>query len=88
MYDMSTAAGAYGFMHGNSPVGDIMAETSVGANLDANVPSINAGNLGLGMDNPLFWLLILALVFTGWVFGALDFGVKRVGEVRVTAGRK
>jgi hypothetical protein len=89
MDQFSTAAGAYGFAHGNSPVGDIMAETSVGANVDASMPSITGGApLGFGVNNPLFWLLILFLVFTGWIFGAFDFGVKRVGNVKVGVGKR
>lgn len=83
--DFSTAGGAYGFVHGGPQVGSIMAETSVGADID--VP-FNSEKLGLGTSNPLFWLLILFLVFTGWIFGAFDFGVKRIGSVNVTAGRK
>jgi hypothetical protein len=89
MMDFSaSAAGAYGYQHGANPVGDIMAETSVGANAD--IP-FSPSSLGIGTSNPLFWLLLLALIFTGWVFGAFDFafGVKKVGNVgfKAKAGR-
>lgn len=81
----STAGGAYGFIHGQTPVGSIMAETNIGA--EGAVP-FTSGTLGFGVNNPLFWLLILFLVFTGWIFGAFDFGVKNVGAVSVKAGRR
>lgn len=84
MLDFSSAAGAYGFIHGATPVPGVMAETSVGADFSA---PFETNTRGFGLDNPLFWLLILALIFTGWIFGAFDFGVKRVGNVRVKAGR-
>lgn len=82
--DFSTATGAYGFVHGGTPVGSIMAETNVGV---TGTP-FDAGALGLGINNPLFWLLVLVLVFTGWIFGAFDFGVKNIGSVNLKAGRK
>ena len=85
MTDFSTAAGAYGYVHGGMPVGEIMAETNVGG--DATLGFDNLP-LGLGTNNPLFWLLILFLVFTGWIFGAFDFGAKNVGSVAVKVGRK
>ena len=84
MMDYSSAANAYGFSHAGNPVADIMAETTVGAGTDGGFAG---GSLGIGTSNPLFWLLILALVFTGWIFGAFDFGVKRIGSVSVKAGR-
>jgi hypothetical protein len=84
MMDFSTAGGAYGFVHGGTPVGSVMAETSVGADFDL---PFTGESLGLGTSNPLFWLLILFLVFTGWIFGAFDFGIKRVGSLSVKAGK-
>ena len=88
MMDYASAAGAYGYSHGVKPVADIMAETSVGSNVD--IP-FSPNSLGIGISNPLFWLLVLALVFTGWIFGAFDFafGVKKVGGVgfKAKAGR-
>ena len=83
--DFSTAAGAYGYVHGGHPVGEIMAETNVGADAALGIDSLP---LGLGTQNPLFWLLILFLIFTGWIFGAFDFGAKNVGSVAVKVGRK
>lgn len=82
--DFSTAGGAYGFVHGGTPVGSVMAETSVGADFDM---PFDTEKLGLGLNNPLFWLLILILLFTGWIFGAFDFGIKSVGNVSVKAGK-
>ncbi len=83
-----TATGAYGFQHGTIPVGSIMSETNIGNDIKLGIPS---GTLGLGTSNPLFWLLILALVFTGWIFGAFDFaiGAKKICGVsfKAKAGR-
>lgn len=80
----STAQGIYGFVHGLIPVGSVQAETQVGAD---GVDLAGSSSLSLGTQNPLFWLLILFLIFTGWIFGGFDFGVKRIGNVKVKAGR-
>ena len=79
-----TAAGAYGFMHGMVPVGSVQAVTQSGSEGAPTV--VGAPSLSLGMDNPLFWLLLLVLLFTGWVFGAFDFmfGVKKIGSTRLS----
>jgi len=87
MMDFSTAGAAYGFVHGTTPVGSVMAETNIGGKGDVGIPDFGGRQLSLGAGNPLFWLLILVLLFTGWIFGAFDFGIKRIGSVSVKAGK-
>lgn len=80
----STANSVYGFVHGLIPVGEVQSETQSGN--DGNFALLGP-NLSFGPQNPLFWVLILALIFTGWVFGGFDFGVKKIGGVNVKVGK-
>ena len=88
MMDPSTASGAYGFT-GYTPVTPggvaIMPETSVG--VSGNIPSGVLAKLPIGHQNPLFWLLLLALVWTGYVYGAFDIGFKKLGSTSIKVGR-
>ncbi len=88
-----TAASVYGFQ-GGPPAGDaVHAETSVGTGLDSTAGALPA--LPLHWGNPLFWLLIGILLFTGWLFGGFNVGgsagIKKLGRaggsVRLHAGR-
>ena len=83
-----TAASAYGFNGWvpSVPGGTaVMAETQVGSSGD--IPSGAMGKLPLHWNNPLFWLLALVLVWTGYLYGGFDIGVKKIGSTRVKLGR-
>lgn len=87
--DPNTAAGAYGFTSYTpaQPGGlAIMPETQVG--VTGNVPGAVLGKLGAHpAQNPLFWLLLIALAFTGYIYGGFDFGVKKVTKGSFRVGR-
>ncbi len=92
--DFNTAFGAYGFLGGAPVDASVKGETSVGVSLDT--PSGGAvPGLPLHWGNPLFWLLIAVLIFSGWIFGGFSFGakggVKRIGSaggnLKVRGGR-
>jgi hypothetical protein len=86
--DPQTAGGAYGFnawtpaMPGGVA---IMPETHIGVSGD--VPGMALPKLSLGHQNPLFWLLILFLLFTGYLYGGFDIGVKKIGNIKLKGGR-
>lgn len=85
--DMQSAAGAYGFGSWTpaSPGGvAIMAETQVGATGD--IPGGALPKLPFHWGNPLFWLLALVLIFTGWVYGAVNFNVRKLGGASARVG--
>ena len=84
-----TAGGAYGFnaFSPSIPGGmAIMPETSIG--MSGDVPGSVLPKLPLGHQNPLFWLLVLALVWSGYVYGAFDIGFKKLGSSSFKVGRK
>jgi hypothetical protein len=86
--DFSTAAGAYGFGSWTPSVpggAAIMAETQVG--ITGDIPSGAVPGLPFNWGNPLFWLLLLVLIFTGWVYGGFNFGAKKIGGVKAQLGR-
>jgi hypothetical protein len=80
---MDTASSAYGFS-GGMPANpsSVMPETSVGIGLDNPVTD----KMPFHWGNPLFWLLVLVLLFTGWLYGGFNLGggagVKRIGSAR------
>jgi hypothetical protein len=86
--DPSTASGAYGFSgYSPAPPGGIaiMPETNIGVSGD--VPSGVLPQLPFSWHNPLFWLLLLALVWSGYVYGAFDVGFKKLGRGSFKVGR-
>lgn len=84
--DPMTAGGAYGFQtyspQNPSAVGSAMS--SSGAVNEAVSQVSNIGHT----NNPLFWLLLLALIWTGYIFGQFEVGVKRIGKVGIEVGRE
>lgn len=83
----NTASGAYGFSTWTAaPAGGmaIMPETNVG--VSGNVPGPALPSLPINWHNPLFWLLMLALVWSGYVYGAFDIGFKKLGSGRLKLG--
>jgi hypothetical protein len=82
-----TASAAYGFQSWNPLVAGgtaIMPETQIGTTGD--IPSASLPDLPFLHGNPLFWLLLLFLVWTGYVYGAFDVGVKKIGSAGVKVG--
>ena len=83
-----TAGGAYGYSAWSPSLPGgmaIMPETSVGVSGD--IPGAVLPKLPLGIHNPLFWLLVLALVWSGYVYGAFDIGFKKLGSSSIKVGR-
>ncbi len=85
--DPQTANGAYGFASWTpaAPGGvATIAETHVG--VTGNVPGAVLPKLPLIGDNPLLWLLALLLIWTGYIYGAFDVGVKKIGRTSIKIG--
>lgn len=40
----------------------------------------------IGIHNPMFWLLLLVLLFVGYVGFLFDFSVKRIGKASLKGG--
>lgn len=83
-----TAFGSYGFTGYTPSVPGgvaVMPETSIG--VSADVPGAVLPKLSLGQHNPVFWLLLLALVWSGYVYGAFDVGFKKLGSTSIKVGR-
>lgn len=86
--DPYTAGGAYGFASYTPAVPGgmaVMAETAVGQTGD--IPGAVLPKLPFSWHNPLFWLLILALAWSGYVYGAFDVGFKKIGSGSIKVGR-
>jgi len=82
-----TASSAYGFSAWTPSVAGgtaVMPETNLGATGD--VPSLALPDIPLLGGNPLFWLLVLFLIWTGYVYGAFDVGIKKIGKAGVKVG--
>jgi hypothetical protein len=84
-----TAAGTYGFgSYSPDAVSAMPAQTSTGA-AGEGVSQIASSITSIGhTNNPLFWLLILALIWTGYIFGVFEVGVHKVGRARVAVGEE
>jgi len=87
MSDLYTAQGAYGYSGSglNANGGTAMVQEQPG------VANATAGSLmpdlSIGWNNPLFWLLALFLVWSGYVFFGFNFGVKKVFNESLKIGR-
>ena len=82
--DEHTASGAYGFNAWTQAIPGgmaVMPETAVGVTGDVPGPALP--KLPMTWHNPLFWVLILALVFTGYLYGGFDIGVKKIGNLKL-----
>jgi len=64
----------------------VMPETQIGTT--GQIPGTVLTKLTANPSkNPLFWLLVAALVWTGYVYGGIDFGVKNLGRTKTRVGR-
>lgn len=82
-----TAQGAYGFSSWTpaTPGGvAIIPETQVG---NDGAPGQVLPNLPLHWENPLFWLLLIFLIFTGWLYASGSFGIKKIASISGKVGR-
>lgn len=82
------ALDAYGYRAGppSTPGGAaIVAETQIGQGHELSAAVM--GKMPFGVDNPLFWLLVLFLVFTGWIYLGGSFGIKRIGSISAKVGK-
>jgi hypothetical protein len=82
--NLFSAQGAYGYS-GNSllsPGGTAMTPEQPGV---ANQTS-PFGKLPITWNNPLFWLLLLFLVWSGYIFFGFNFGIKKVFKESLKVG--
>jgi len=82
-----TANGAYGFTGYTTatPGGvAVMPETNIG--VSGSVPGGVLPKLPINWHNPLFWLLLFALAWSGYVYGAFDVGFKKLGSTSIKLG--
>jgi hypothetical protein len=89
-----TARSLYGYSirgGGYLPEGPVL--TDVAATREVNttatgrtVGGMNLVHHALGVENPLFWVLILALLIVGYLTFLFDIGVKNVGQERLKLG--
>ncbi len=82
-----TAADAYGFQSYSPafPGGLVVApQTDQGGG--EGIPAIALPKLPFGNQNPMFWLLVLLLVITGYVSGGFNVGVKKLGKIGARVG--
>lgn len=45
-------------------------------------------HFSLHWNNPIFWFLLLLLLFVGYVGFLFDFSVKRIGSINVSGGKR
>lgn len=78
-----TAVSAYGFQAYTPayPGGaSVLPSTESG---DGNIPSGVLPRMSFGHQNPLFWVLIILLVVTGYLTFGFDIGLKKVGALKL-----
>lgn len=82
-----TATDAYGFKSYSPayPGGLVVAPQTDQGGGDG-IPSVALPSLPFGWQNPMFWLLALLLVITGYVSGGFDIGVKKLGKIGLKVG--
>ena len=82
-----TAQDAYGF-NSYSPAypGGLVVAPQTDQGGGDGIPAISLPKLPFGWENPMFWLLVLLLVITGYVSGGFDIGVKKLGKIGARVG--
>jgi hypothetical protein len=85
-------ATSYGVQLDTSPLDFQRVPTS---SIQRNEPDqLSTSTTGVGnhfvlhWNNPLFWLLLLVLLFVGYVGFLFDFSVKRIGKVDISGGKR
>ncbi len=91
---MSTAASLYGFSGGVSPAMAFAPHVDSVTQSINEVPNIASSTTAstylnqIGFNNPLFWVLVLALIFVGWIGVEFGFDLKRIGGASMHVGGK
>ena len=80
--DPHTATNAYGYA-AYSPAYPGGASVLPMTDIGDNVPSGVLPKLGIGFQNPLFWVLILFLIITGYLSIGFDLGLKKIGNLKI-----
>ncbi len=80
-----TASAQYGFTRGEA----FSNLTAIGVSPTASaVGGPPLDHHALGHRNPMFWLLILVLLFVGYVGFLFDFQIKKIGAFSIKGGSK
>lgn len=82
--DAMNAYTAYGYSGLMPSRADVAPETQTGTGI--GIPAGAIPKLPLGWNNPLFWLLVLFLIFSGYLYGGFSIGLKRIGSNTVKIG--
>lgn len=77
-----TAVGAYGFQaySPSAPGGIAVAGVT---SIAEDIPSGVLPKLSYGPSNPLFWVLLIILIITGYLTFGFDIGLKKLGSLKV-----
>lgn len=73
-----TATDAYGFISYTPAFPGGLAVANATDVQSAGIPHEVLNGMGFGPSNPLFWVLILVLIITGYATVGFDFGLKKV----------
>jgi hypothetical protein len=92
----NTAQSLYGYAvrkGGYLPEGPVLTDVASTREINTSATGKTVGGMNLvhhalGWQNPLFWVLILALVIVGYLTFLFDIGVKNVGKEKLELGHK
>jgi hypothetical protein len=80
--DEHLASTAYGFSAW-TPAYPGGAAVLPATDIGEHIPSGVLPKMGFGFQNPLFWVLILFLIITGYLTIGFDVGLKKIGSFKV-----
>jgi hypothetical protein len=80
--DDHTAMGAYGFSSWSPayPGGSAVLPMT---DIADHIPSGVLPKMGFGPSNPLFWVLIIFLIITGYLSLGFDLSFKKIGALKI-----
>lgn len=81
-----TAADAYGFISYTPAYPGGLAVANATDIVNSGVPAAVSTKLGFGTSNPLFWVLVLVLIITGYATVGFNVGIKRVFKGGIKVG--
>lgn len=81
-----TAADAYGFMSYTPAYPGGLAVASATDIQMQGIPHEIEKKLGFGTQNPLFWVLVLILIITGYLSVGFNVGVKKILKAGAKVG--
>lgn len=80
-----TASEAYGFIsYTPAYPGGLAVSNATG--IMNEFPAEVAPKMGFGHTNPLFWLLIIVLILTGYISAGFSVGFKKLGSFSAKVG--